>query len=263
MKAQPYIFSRRALAAALFASSIGVATVGAQGNERPAAPSTPSQSRAAPDRAPAPGTPAARNQNQEAPEPGSPERDFIRQVANTNYREIAIARLAEKRAQNQRVRDLARQILRDHEQATQRLTQLAKAQGLDMRVEGSGSLKDPAPPSADATDVPPRVAGPGAPIPAPQTPGYGGFGSIGAPGDDMDGSISAEDYEQLADASGREFDRRFVELMEQSHERALRQFRDAAKELDDAKLRAFADQQVPVLEQHLEHTRLTRAAVAE
>jgi putative membrane protein len=56
---------------------------------------------------------------------------------------------------------------------------------------------------------------------------------------------------QLAQLSGADFDKRYMEIMVKDHAAALRLFQRQAAHGNDAQLRAFAQKGVPTLEEHL------------
>lgn len=58
---------------------------------------------------------------------------------------------------------------------------------------------------------------------------------------------------RLAGLSGTEFDKAFSDEQEDAHEEAVELYEQAAEDLEDADLRAFAQRTLPVLRMHLEH----------
>ena len=68
-------------------------------------------------------------------------------------------------------------------------------------------------------------------------------------------SLQAQALQGLQQARGPEFDRAFVDAMVASHEKAVAIFRREAQSAADADLRAFAQKQLPTLENHLTHAR--------
>src|SRR4051812_25881962 len=59
-------------------------------------------------------------------------------------------------------------------------------------------------------------------------------------------------YDQLSKLSGAEFDRAYVKAMVSDHQEDVKDFTKEVKSGQDAKIKAFASQTLPVLEQHLE-----------
>lgn len=67
--------------------------------------------------------------------------------------------------------------------------------------------------------------------------------------------------DKLASASGAEFDRMYMAQMVKDHEKTIALFEKQAKNGDDPALRTFAEQTLPKLRQHLEHTRTLATTV--
>jgi putative membrane protein len=60
-----------------------------------------------------------------------------------------------------------------------------------------------------------------------------------------------EDYNDLAEKSGAEFDKAYCEFMVKDHKEDLEKFRKAAEDAEDPDLKSWAAGKVPVLEHHL------------
>jgi putative membrane protein len=69
-------------------------------------------------------------------------------------------------------------------------------------------------------------------------------------------------FEQLAGLEGSEFDRRYMARMVKAHERTISEFQTQASTGQDPDVRAFADKNLPVLQQHLERARTLHDKVA-
>ncbi|WP_300598433.1 DUF4142 domain-containing protein [Niabella sp.] len=76
-----------------------------------------------------------------------------------------------------------------------------------------------------------------------------------APGDDMQKVAN-----DLSSKSGADFDKAYVKQMVDDHEKTVKLFEDAQKEVQDSDLRAFAVKTLPVLRTHLEHIRALKKA---
>lgn len=59
--------------------------------------------------------------------------------------------------------------------------------------------------------------------------------------------------DELSKKSGAEFDKAYIDDMVKDHEKDIKLFEDASKNLKDADLKAFADKTLPTLRTHLEH----------
>jgi putative membrane protein len=62
-----------------------------------------------------------------------------------------------------------------------------------------------------------------------------------------------EIMDKLSTASGREFDRAYLDAQVQAHEDVVELFASYAKEGDNAELKSFAQQTLPTLEDHFKH----------
>lgn len=60
---------------------------------------------------------------------------------------------------------------------------------------------------------------------------------------------------QLSQLSGTEFDRHYMQMQVKDHQKAIELFRSAAESAELAALETYAEQQVPILESHLQHAR--------
>lgn len=61
--------------------------------------------------------------------------------------------------------------------------------------------------------------------------------------------------DDLAKKTGREFDKAYIDEMVEDHEKDVKLFEDASKNLKDAELKAFVDKTLPTLRTHLEHSK--------
>src|SRR3954468_22207709 len=59
-------------------------------------------------------------------------RSFIKEASQGNQSEIALAQLAQQKAQNSEVKDLAQMIQKDHQQAQEKLQTIAQAHGVTL-----------------------------------------------------------------------------------------------------------------------------------
>lgn len=59
--------------------------------------------------------------------------------------------------------------------------------------------------------------------------------------------------DELSKKSGKDFDKAYINDMVKDHEKDVKLFEDASKNLKDADLKAFAEKTLPVLKGHLEH----------
>lgn len=57
--------------------------------------------------------------------------------------------------------------------------------------------------------------------------------------------------EELQGLSGASFDQAFMAAMVQDHQKAVKQYQDAQKSIDDPEVKAYIDQTLPILQSHL------------
>jgi len=60
-----------------------------------------------------------------------------------------------------------------------------------------------------------------------------------------------KDYDKLAEKSGADFDKAYSEFMVKDHKDDVDQFKKAAEKCEDAEIKSWAAEKVPVLESHL------------
>lgn len=59
-----------------------------------------------------------------------------------------------------------------------------------------------------------------------------------------------EELNKLREKTGKEFDEKYVEMVKDAHDKDVSRFRDAAQNLTDPELKAFAASTLPTLEKH-------------
>lgn len=77
-----------------------------------------------------------------------------------------------------------------------------------------------------------------------------------APGEDHLDKIS-----DLGEKSGTDFDREYMSMMVDDHQKAVDLFEEAAEDAGDAEIRAFASQKLPALKKHLEEAKVLDKAL--
>lgn len=63
-----------------------------------------------------------------------------------------------------------------------------------------------------------------------------------------------EDYQELKEESGNDFEKEFSELLVEGHEDAIKLFEKASKECTDPDIKTWATATLPTLRTHLEHS---------
>lgn len=69
------------------------------------------------------------------------------------------------------------------------------------------------------------------------------------------GKDAKDDIEKLTKKKGKDFDKAYVNMMVDDHEKDVAEFRKAADNLSDSSIREFARKTLPVLETHLDSIR--------
>lgn len=62
--------------------------------------------------------------------------------------------------------------------------------------------------------------------------------------------------DDLAKKNGKDFDKDYADMMESDHTKVVDEFKDAAANAKDADLKSFAAATLPVLQQHLDHSKM-------
>lgn len=70
-----------------------------------------------------------------------------------------------------------------------------------------------------------------------------------------------DQVQKLSKLEGANFDREYMQYMVEDHERDVRKFQQEAEQGQDAGLKSFAQQTLPILQQHLELAHSTAAKV--
>jgi putative membrane protein len=112
--------------------------------QTPAPPAAPGATMARPGMAPAPTT-APMPPPAGATAPTTPiklsagDKKFVDKIASANSAEIQVMQLAAQKASDQKIKDMAAQMLTDHQDAGQKLTALAQQQGFEVPTELSST----------------------------------------------------------------------------------------------------------------------------
>lgn len=216
------------------------------------------------------------------------DKTFIQNAAKSSMKEVALSQLAAERASRPQVREFAQQITSDHHQVNRQLMQLAREKGVKLDVMKHGKSGAMASASANtgpshmatgtattgSTTTGAAVGGRPADTGAGMTTGVERMRADASGGTALSKDPSSQgamammrddqDFQKLSDASGREFDQRYVELMVKEHEKAVELFEQAAEDAEDPQVRSFASTNVGTLREHLQEAReLQQRAAAE
>ena len=144
---------------------------------------------------------------------GTAERDedFVKEAASDGMMELELAKLAQKNAQSQRVKNFAAMIVKEHTKANEELRTIASSKNFSL---------SPTMENAENNKV-----------------------------------------NDLQDERGADFDRKYIDLMVDDHEKNVDRFKKQAEDGKDPELKAFATKILPVLIAHQDSARKIKDAL--
>ncbi|HLT06121.1 MAG TPA: DUF4142 domain-containing protein [Cyclobacteriaceae bacterium] len=137
--------------------------------------------------------------------------EFAVKAADSGLAEVNASKVAQEKAQHQRVKDFAAMMIEDHTKANEELKALASSKNITL----------------------------------PTAPG----------------EPHVKNVADLNSYTGADFDKEYMDLMVDDHQKAVNLFEDAAEDVEDPDLRAFAAKTLPSLQKHLEHAKTLRDAL--
>jgi putative membrane protein len=158
---------------------------------------------------------------------GNKAEKFIQKAAKSGQMEVKMGQLAQQKGQAAEVKSLGSALVRDHSAANQKLQQLAKAQNI--RLEDHTPSTDVT--RRDSTDVSAREH---------------------AKADADKHAKHQQAMDDLQNQSGAEFDKAFVKMAIKHHKKDVKEFEQARSEVNDPQLKAFIDETLPKLRNHLQ-----------
>lgn len=193
---------------------------------------------------------------------------FAQQVTLAGMKEIQLARLAQERAENSKVKQLASRLESDHKQANEELRRIAEGKGYSLPAtntveswfgadskagtRGSGDVDRVAGTTKDAAAVTDAAPTPDRGTATSDVDKYGRSPKEAGEKDDWTArSKHMEDCKRLKMLSGKEFDREYVQMSIAAHKKSIEKFERASQYLDDAELKNFASTTLPKLREHL------------
>jgi putative membrane protein len=159
---------------------------------------------------------------------------FIKDACLGGLMEVHMGKLGVQKAQNAQLKQYAQRLIDDHTKANTELKQLASSKGLTLpdSHEGISSTTE----SADRTQVREKA--------------------------DAESHKEHAAIKKLEGLSGTEFDREFVRLAVNDHQKDIKEFEKAAKNADDTELKSFAAKTLPTLREHLQQARSLQSQVS-
>jgi putative membrane protein len=130
---------------------------------------------------------------------------FAEEAAAGGLAEVALGELAQQKAKHAEVAQFGERMVRDHQQANQKLMAIVEQKGIEL-----------------PQDLP------------------------------QDAKQKHDKLQQLSDA---EFDQAYMDEMVKDHEKTVQLFEQQAESGEDGDLRAFAEETLPTLQEHLDHAK--------
>lgn len=178
---------------------------------------------------------------------------FAEHVVMGGLMEIQLARLAQEKADNYQVKQLASKLEADHKQAGEELRKIATGKGYS--VPSADTVENWARTTKDARD-----SGTGKDA-VPQTDRTSKETDVDRQGQSLKEtggkdiaaarSSHMENCQRLKTLSGKEFDREYVRMTIASHKKCIEKFESASQSLQDVELKNFASKMLPKLREHL------------
>jgi putative membrane protein len=162
------------------------------------------------------------------------DQKFVKQAAKGGMKEIQMAKVGLQKASNEGVKQYAQRLLDDHTKASSELKQIASSKGITL-------------PDAHATS-------------SGEQPGR-------TPVREKEGVEAGEHsgheahMKKLETLSGAEFDREFVRMAVQDHQKDIKEFEKAAQSAQDPEIKAFAQKTAPKLREHLQQAKALQSQV--
>ena len=144
---------------------------------------------------------------------------FVQQALKSGQEEVAIAKLAAEKAQSAEVKQLAQMLVSDHTAVNEQLALLAQRPGAA-----------PAPKDGPRGDASPPPAAPG-----------------GAP--------SSPKLDELGKLSGAEFDKRFLAIIAEGHEKSVELWNKEAETGANPAAKKLATETLPKIRSHLQQAK--------
>jgi putative membrane protein len=128
--------------------------------------------------------------------------DFVMKAASGGMMEVALAKMAQQKGKNQRVKNFAKMLVQDHTKAGNELKGIATSKSITVPSEMMAEHK---------THV-----------------------------------------DEMSKMSGADFDKSYMSMMVNDHQKDISDYRNASENLTDAEIKNFASKTLPVLQKHLD-----------
>lgn len=148
---------------------------------------------------------------------------FVQQALKSGQEEVALAKLAAEKSQNGEVKQLAQMLVSDHTQVNEQLQLLAQRNGA---------------------------------APAPRDGSKrSGTDSMSPPATSPGAAPSSAKADELAKLSGSEFDKKFLALIVEGHEKSVELYSTEAEKGTNPAAKKLATETLPKIKQHLEQAK--------
>ena len=203
--------------------------------------------------------------------------EFVHKAALCGMKEVRAAQLAAERATSSDVKAFAAKLVTDHQQANDRLSEIARRKGITLPEP---NVFDQSAVTAGASDITSRRtsdrlreqtdpvgADKNRPAPATSTTTDRNLVTDRDSGEHPYRAdrkeTEQESLNKLRSLNGEAFETAFLKCMVKDHRNAVDLFTKASSDLDDSELKAFASSTLPKLREHFDEAqRITRQSQA-
>ena len=190
-------------------------------------------------------------------------------AARSGMKEVELSEIAQRKAKNSEVRLFAAMMLKDHSKANSELMSIAHQRNITLpasadnsihgQTSGTGNTTNS---SSGSTNTTSSGSTAGTNNQAADNSANSTSGNTNSDVTNsgnaimsMDNDVSlAADKTMLMNASGAAFDRMYMKMMVEDHEKAVALFTSASKS-EDSEVKLFAVKKLPTLEMHLSHAK--------
>jgi len=161
------------------------------------------------------------------------DENFIKDACRGGHMEVEMSKLGVQKAESSEVRQFSQRLIDDHTKAGTELKQLAASKGLTLpdQEKIAGNADD-----TDRTQVREK-----------------------SDADRSDHKGHAE-LKKLENLSGADFDRAFIKMAVNDHEKNVKEFEKASQKADDSDVKAFASKTLPTLREHLQQAKTLKTS---
>jgi putative membrane protein len=170
------------------------------------------------------------SQTQTQPRAGQADTAFVQQALTSGTEEVALAKLAAEKSQNEQIKQFAQMLVSDHTAVNEQLQLLAQRNGATPAPR-DGSKRG-------GTETSPPAAQPGA---APSSP----------------------KAQQLAKLSGSEFDKEFLSIVVEGHEKSVELYSTESEKGTNPAAKKLATETLPKIKEHLQQAKSLQQQVME